>query len=542
MSNKICQTQKSDNDYYQKYMKYKNKYSILKNQIGGYSEDDFVIFINLYKQFIKENEDTIKLTGMRNDHSIIEEQKEKYINCYQSPFKEIIRTLFDSIKYIKFEEFNTRIKELCDILIKTKKENEIYVITYLLGRSSERETTFNKSEIWVTHLASLYLLNCIDFIVNYNDMSTSFKNIVLADKYKDKHFVFICWDDCAYSGTNYGGIKQQIHSYCESINIDIKEKSSYSTLLAYDLDTSLINEFKFKFNFDPIDNSSFGFDNSSFVFSNSQQLNFNYPTLPIPSFFLSKIGNVELTNTDLKRILCSNDIERNDKINSQIKYNSQNLLRVGNAFNKNHPQLELCRQKIQLMLNDIWRNNIPQTIDKIRILFNTHSIGNEKLIEEIEKAIKNTTTLVYAYAISEIDKICRKLGRPIEDIKTGLTNILYPCYDFVILGKDRLNITYFDFTFADGKSLNLYFLSGNLIGKDADNYLDTEHAELTEKEKTDRRIPFIKNCVSLSNNKECFLPVYKQIKYKFKGFDLCHNDVKINNILPLLKLVNSNVK
>jgi hypothetical protein len=141
------------NSYYKKYLKYKNKYLNLK-QIGGFDSET-----QLIKDFIDENQSKL-LTF--EDYSIDKKRQIEYIEKHKHHLTQfIIRQLLNNLKYISSDEFIQKIKELCDVYNKLKKENDLFILIIpphiLGGKGGDFNNIFRKSNFYVTLLSSLYL-------------------------------------------------------------------------------------------------------------------------------------------------------------------------------------------------------------------------------------------------------------------------------------------------------------------------------------------------------------------------------------------------
>jgi hypothetical protein len=122
---------------------------------------------------------------------------------------------------------------------------------------------------------------------------------------------------------------------------------------------------------------------------------------------------------------------------------------------------------------------------------------------------------------------------------------------FLNLETDPRFLLYFDFTFADGVSLNTDLLRGVLIGVEYPEFINIDRPEeifgpkysLSENEKFSRqnpnvpmRIPFINNC-DLDTSKECPHQIYKRINYMINN-TIANIELDTNDDKDLFDLLN----
>jgi len=196
--------------FIKKYLKYKNKYLQLKKQLGGYDSET-----QLIKEFVDENYQ--KLITFP-DYSIDEKRKEEYIMKHlDEDLQYIIRKLVNKIKYVSIEEFNYKIKEICDIYNLLKNTNDSYIIIIPPQIVSGLDVNiFRKSNFYVTLLTTKYLnydhildlskINENEFIDKINKLTN------ITDK---KIHLFIA-DDCSYSGLQ---IKNFINKFSSTYDL-----------------------------------------------------------------------------------------------------------------------------------------------------------------------------------------------------------------------------------------------------------------------------------------------------------------------------------
>ena len=230
-----------------KYLKYKNKYLNLK-QKGGFDSET-----QLIKEFVEENRDNLFNFP---DYSIDEKRKIEYIEKHKdSTTKFIISKLVNNIRYISSEEFNEKIKELCDIYNKLKKENDVYILIIppqILGGGGfggALNTIFRKSNFYVTLLSSLYLK--YDYIIDiskqedkdsfrYRDLINKLKKLNLIEDDEliaTKNIQLFYADDCSYSGT-------QIRGFLDEMKVKYYYRKPFQVklIVPYFLNEDLLND------------------------------------------------------------------------------------------------------------------------------------------------------------------------------------------------------------------------------------------------------------------------------------------------------------
>ena len=191
-------------------------------QIGGNVSTIMKNNLANYKRFLCENKRNILLEDKELDYDINDEHRRKNIECYYPPFGSIIQSLLYNIKYIKFSEFYSRLVELSNIVSNLKKPNDIYVLCFITPSHTIRQGTYNKSNIWCSHLVALNLINKIDYVICITQQNL-YSNIRQMDMLKeaigidigeitDKNIVFILADDCSYSGKQLNELDGKIHN------------------------------------------------------------------------------------------------------------------------------------------------------------------------------------------------------------------------------------------------------------------------------------------------------------------------------------------
>jgi len=205
-----------------KYLKYKNKYLELKKQIGGSSSsnsggsalqesnpDDIT---ELGRQFISENSN---ISDQIISNPIDMRKKQDAIDrLIDTPDRQVIIDLYNSIKHVSASEHEFLIKEFCDRYNQVKESNDVYIlvyIPYLSNVGNGAGTSYNtKSSLYVTTIVGKYLN--YDYIIDTttNNVRVShaeidYKNRILTAIKKlnidiNKNIYLYFADDCSYGG------------------------------------------------------------------------------------------------------------------------------------------------------------------------------------------------------------------------------------------------------------------------------------------------------------------------------------------------------
>jgi len=185
----------------------KNNY----NDAGKFYSIDTVSTI---KEFVDENKDLITFKNELKDYNLNTSEFLNKIN--DSEIKETIKLLFDATTYVTFDEFNKKIKNICDIVNESKNINDIYI---LVLPNEKNNYIWHKSNLWVSFMSVFNGLN-IDIVFDisnserstvYQDNETYmcellFNKLLINQNLDNKNINFIICDDCAYSGHQINGI------------------------------------------------------------------------------------------------------------------------------------------------------------------------------------------------------------------------------------------------------------------------------------------------------------------------------------------------
>jgi hypothetical protein len=201
--------------YQTKYIKYKKKYMLLKNQMGGTNSD----FINFCYYIIDNNIDIFDLSIHTENKSINLSNLYNYISSNQScsvKYLNFIKVIFENIKYISNDEAIRILDDNIDEIINTFSE-----YNHILFISNDFDN-IKKSNFYFT----LY------FLKRYRDISGKIiDDIVYSDYltpiFNDKKNLIILCDDVSYSGQQIVEtlISKNLNNYLDNI------KKKYSSFM-----------------------------------------------------------------------------------------------------------------------------------------------------------------------------------------------------------------------------------------------------------------------------------------------------------------------
>ena len=243
-----------------KYLKYKNKYLELKKQIGGSSSsnsggsalqesnpDDIT---ELGRQFISENSN---ISDQIISNPIDMRKKQDAIDrLIDTPDRQVIIDLYNSIKHVSASEHEFLIKEFCDRYNQVKQPNDVYILVYIpfLENVGDSGTIYNtKSSLYVTTIAGKYLN--YDYIINTtsrfqppldqynykNRILTAIKNLNI-DTNKNIYLHFA--DDCSYGGEQLRLIIKKVTNEIFT-NLDNNMNLYYRFIIPFILSKKYVN-------------------------------------------------------------------------------------------------------------------------------------------------------------------------------------------------------------------------------------------------------------------------------------------------------------
>jgi hypothetical protein len=167
--------------------------------------------MELFKQFINQNKDKILFQNEQmTDHQIDTEKVKTYLSYYQDRnTQQLLGEIIGKINYVSFDLFLKKIKEMCDIYMREKTKDDIYILLLTsLSTYTTDDRRYYKSTIWISYLVALLHNDLFDYVfdkVNLQYASLERITQLFSDQYKSinlsgKKVTFFFCDDCSYSG------------------------------------------------------------------------------------------------------------------------------------------------------------------------------------------------------------------------------------------------------------------------------------------------------------------------------------------------------